>query len=152
MPKGTIEIKDRDDFGLPAIELGDILSLFKSEGLQLNWAILNLYAVGDLYRLGRTMRDLGDEIGAKPGGAVLNWHELEEFSRSVFQIMETKIVGYRGGKLPTRDEPVTGDCEFVIEAIDPSRWRLSVASDDVLARFKHVFHDWEMTGSESESE
>ncbi len=146
MSKGTIEITDRDDLGLPAIELGDILPLLKSEGQDLNWAVLNLYAVGDLHRLGRTMRDFGDEVGRSPGGAVLNWDELEEFSRSVFQILETKIVGFRGRRIPGPDDPVAdpAEAEFVIEAVDPACWRFSAASDDVLTRFKHVFRDWEM--------
>ncbi len=147
MPKGTIEINDRDDLGRPAVELGDILPLLESEGRSLTWAIQNLYAVGDLYRLGRTMRDFGDEVGQTPGGATLNWDELEEFSRSVFQIMDARIVGFRGSRRPGaagEDDPPT-EAEFVIEAIDASRWRFSAANDEVLRRFCQVFRDWKMT-------
>ena len=147
MSFGTIEIRDRNSDGLPAVELGDILPLVEAEGRGMTWAILNLYAVGDLRRLGRTMRDFGDEIGNSPHGALLNWDELEEFSRSVFQIMDAVIVGCRSADaVPDRQriELAPGRCELVIEAIDASRWRVSAAAPatDVVARFKDVFKDW----------
>lgn len=147
MPNGTIEIKDRDDKGLPAVELGDILPLLRDRGRDLTWAILDLYAVGNTHRLGRTMREIGDEVGSSPHGLRLNWDELEEFSKSVFQIMEAVIVGCReAGKLPRRDEVTQrrDDCEIVIEAIDASRWRLSATDDGMMDRFQHVFRDWNM--------
>ncbi len=150
MPQGTIKIKDRDVHGLPAVELGDILPLLESEGRQLNWAIQDLYAVGQLARLGRTMRDFGDEVCNSSHGVVLNWDELEEFSRSVFQILNARIVGFRRGaeppaRLPRGEEK---DCELVIEAIDPSLWRLSAQSEDVVDRCKSFFNDWEVSGTE----
>ncbi|MDQ7006567.1 MAG: hypothetical protein Q9Q40_05005 [Acidobacteriota bacterium] len=147
----TIEIKDRDDEGLPAVELGDILPLVEEKGRTLKWAILNLYAVGNPHRLGRTMRELGDEVSRSPHGVLLNWDELEEFSRSVFQIMDAVIVGCRDAeRLPRKDEVEQrdGDCEIVIRAIDASRWRLSAMDDSMMSRFRHVFRDWSMVGEQ----
>ena len=141
-----IEIKDTDSRGSLSVELKHILELLTPVGHQLSWAILDLYATGDLGE-GKNILDLEQKIQQSPEGLSTSWDELVSLSLGFFEIIDTVIVGYKDPnyrpKLSPnhRIEELYRSCEIVIELIDASLWSIYARDDEMIQRFQLAFHD-----------
>lgn len=141
-----IEIKDTDSRGSLSVELKHILQLITPVGHQLSWAILDLYATGDLGE-GKNILDLEEKIRQSPEGISTTWNELVSLSGAFFEIIDIVIAGYQDPNYRPqlspdhRKEELYKSCEIVIELIDASLWSIYARDNELIQKFQLVFHD-----------
>jgi hypothetical protein len=143
MRPNAIEIFDKDEHGILAVELRDLLAIIEREASGLVWALLDLETNGSL-RGGRSMLALEEAVRAADRGVILRWEELRSLAADHFQIVNALIVG-----CTTEEEipPITAGSalytvpEIVIEAIDSSLWRIQAKKPQVIAQVRARFRD-----------
>ena len=143
MPE-VLEIKDADRHGVLTVDLVRLLDLLGPEGEQLSWRILELEASGDLSRLGRTVQSLEIEVRNSKNGLPITWSDLVILARTLSQVINTKITGYRGELADSQSSGVQdlyNTCEIILEAIDSSLWRIYVRDRKVGDRLRAAFRD-----------
>jgi len=144
-----IEIKDKDSQGGLSVELKHILGLLTPEGRKLLWAILDLYATGDLGE-GKSMLEFEQKIRESPEGISISWDELVSLSSVFFQVIDMVIAGYEDPNYHPKLSPehpigeIYKSCEIVIELIDSSLWRVHVKRDEMIPKFQAAFSDVEI--------
>lgn len=139
-----VEIRDLQSDG-SLVDLKDILPVLPRKATYLLWSILDLEAVGALGP-GRNILDLEETIRKSPFGLQISWHELGTLSKSVFQIMNTTIVGVTSAdKFPRfiRSE-IESLSEVVIEMIDSTVWIISAADQDFVRSIQQNFSELNM--------
>lgn len=140
---GMIEIRDADTQGVLAVELSNLLDLVTVEGSLLTWALLDLYATGDLGD-DRSMLDLERQIAASPTGLLLSWDELRALASAFTQVIDGVFVGCRDvASIPPLHPKAElyARCEIVLEAVDSTLWTVYARDDRVLQRLQAAFHD-----------
>ena len=143
---GMIEIRDKDTQGVLVVELSDLLELLAAEGPLLAWAILDLYATGDLGD-DRSMLDLERQIAESPTGLRLSWDELGALASAFTQVIDGVFVGCRdAASIPPLHSKAElyARCEIVLEAVDSTLWAVYARDDRVLRRLRGAFHDIQM--------
>lgn len=116
-----IEISDSQDGLLPTLlkELG-------SEGLKLNWALLYLYATGDLGE-NKSIIDFENDIEKSPHGFCLSWQELNQLANKLDQVFDILIVGAISTDMIRKykeDKDLYLNSYIVFELIDGSCWEV----------------------------
>jgi hypothetical protein len=149
-----IEIRDKNEPGIPDANLSQVLGLLTREGPSLSWSILDLYAVGDLGE-GFGMLDLEEKIQASPEGVALPWEIIFDLSHKFRDIYDLVLVGYHDPYVPKLgpDNPMSHlyeNCEIVIERFDSTYWRIFARDDDVVDKLKKSFTDTEIVEMEGD--
>jgi hypothetical protein len=138
-----IEIRDTDAQGVLAVELSTLLDFLAAEGPLLTWAILDLYATGDLGD-DRSMLDLERQVAESPTGLLLSWDELGVLASAFTQVIDGVFVGCRNAASIPPLHPkaeLYARCEIVLEAVDSTLWAVYARDDRVLQRLQAAFHD-----------
>jgi hypothetical protein len=117
----VIEIKNSEQ----DIGLNHILYALGNDARKLDWAILYLWATGNLGDR-KSLPDFERVIADSKTGFHLNWDDLCELSKRLIQVIDGVFVGCKdGSKIDRQDESVLADvCDIVIEANDSTVWRI----------------------------
>jgi len=139
-----VEIRDLQSDG-SLVDLKDILPALPRKATYLLWSILDLEAIGDLGP-GRNILDLEETIKNSPFGLQISWHELGTLSKSVFQIMNTTIVGVTSTDKFTRfiRSEIESLSEVIIEMIDSTVWVISTADQEFVRSIQEKFRELNM--------
>lgn len=114
--------------------LRDILQVVIG-GENLHWAILWIYAVGDL-GYGRSMLEFEDEVGQSETGVRFCWDELIDLSNKFDDIYDILVVGAHDKALLRKyatDEEMYAKCDYTFELADSSYWIVTALNAEALA-------------------
>ena len=139
-----VEIRDLQSDG-SLVDLKDILPMLPRKATYLLWSILDLEAIGGLGPGGNIL-DLEEKIRRSPLGLQISWYELETLSKSIFQIINTTIVGVKSAdKFPRliRTE-LESMSEVIIEMIDSTVWVISTVDQDFVSSIQQKFRKLNM--------
>jgi hypothetical protein len=141
MMSGIIRLDRHSDDGVLDISLKDLLDVIGEEGEDLSWAILSLWARGDLTSTGTTMKDLEARVEGTPEGVQMSWAELKAFAGKVDEIMEGVFAAYPPGAPAPRLGPGLDPhaaSVIVLELIDSGYWEVSCAEEKILKRLERL--------------
>jgi hypothetical protein len=128
----TIKINGNDE-QVVSVTLHDILMQIKN-GNRLKWALLDIYAIGDLGN-NKLMLDFEAKINESENGVIFELKELLELSAKFQQIMEITLIGNKDVndlKRYSDDEEMYSKCDYTIQLIDSSYWIIHSSAENAL--------------------
>ncbi|WP_419699011.1 hypothetical protein [Mucilaginibacter sp. NFX135] len=120
-----------------SVTLNDILSLLKIRS-NLKWAILDIYAIGDLGE-NKSMLAFEEEVGNSENGIIFGWNDLMALSSKLEQIMEIVLIGNEDVSALKRylsNKEMYNKCKCTIELIDSSYWLIHSTEDKLIKYLK----------------
>jgi hypothetical protein len=128
-----VEIRDRTERGVLAIDLKDVLRAAIDVGPSLLWDLRDLEATGDITAVWPNgMLDLERRV-AEPNGLRIAWEVLLALAEHIEQTINCDLIGsgaFNGV-----------DLLLEIEAIDSESWRVSCSDSHLLSKIAGKFRD-----------
>ncbi len=122
--------------GVVPCQLIDLLHVLPEDAHALTWAILDLEAIGDIRGVWDAgVLDLEAQLHRSP--MIFDWQDLVKLANSFEQVINITLVAC----LDTSDIPAVdfevdkSNCEFVLELVDSTVWRIYAKHQDKLQRF-----------------
>lgn len=141
---GIVEIRDSNADGLLTVKLRDVLRVVEPEGRDLTWSILDLEARSDPDKFKGNLLEIEQKVRESPQGLIFTWDELVTFAHALIEVVDAVIVACKDQKLIPSLKPgdeVFAQCEFGIEAVDSSVWRVYARDDQLLQKVQAAFND-----------
>ena len=135
-----------------SVDMPDIL-MEVDNGDYFYWSILSIDGNGYL-RIDQEFLDLIENIRNSPNGVVVTWEELNMFSKSFEQIIDSIIIGCKDKSLLHRyeeDQEMYETCDFVINMFDSSFWEVFSKDDQFINKLTSKFKDIELLESDFNS-
>jgi len=120
-----------------SVTLQDILTKIEN-GQNLKWALLSIYAIGDLGH-NKSMLNFEEDINKSKNGVLFNWDELKALSTKFEQVIEIVLIGSQLTSTLKRyqdDVEMFSACDYTIELIDSSYWIVHALERESLEQLK----------------
>ena len=148
LPRKGIRILDKIN-RVVVVELPAILAELEG-GHEMSWAILDLYATGDL---GPTvsMPKFEERIRLASKGLKITWNELTELSSKFWDLMDILLIGSNEGEFLHRysnDREMYESCDVVIEMVDSHFLEVFAKDDAFIKRLAAKFERIELISSD----
>ncbi len=131
------------------VKLSDILNTI-SNGKLFHWAILYLWATGDLGE-GKSMPAFEESIKNSEKGLLISWEDIQLLSKQFYQVIEIGLIGCKNKSLLHRykdNHVMYEQCDIVIEMIDSSYWEVFSKDPDLIERLGEKFKQIEFLSSD----
>jgi hypothetical protein len=144
---GIVEIRDQKP-GYLNVDLRNLLSLFKEDGPNLVWSILDLEAVGDAEKLKTDLLEIERQIEESPDGLIVEWEDLLVLAESLVDVWNILIAASHDVPSIPRLEYGTTNferCEIAIEIFDSTWCRVYARNDAIVRRVKANYRNVRVT-------
>lgn len=122
--------------GVVSRQLIDLLHVVPEDAHVLTWAILDLEAIGDIGEVWDAgVVDLETQLHRS--AVIFDWQDLVKLANSFEQVINITLVAcLNTTDIPSVDFEVDkSNCEFVLELVDSTVWRIYAKHQDNLQRF-----------------
>lgn len=119
-------------------QLIDLLQVVPEDDHQLTWAILDLEAIGDISEVWDAgVVDLETQL--HHSAVIFDWQNLVKLANSFEQVINITLVAcLNATDIPSVDFEVDKSaCEFVLELVDSTVWRIYAKHQDKIKRFSN---------------
>lgn len=123
--------------GVP-VQLAEVLAVIPENNLV--WSILEFDGIGEAPN-NLTMDEFEQLVRKRPGGLVMSWSQLRDFSERISQTIDCVVVGARSDRdilSARRAGDYLSSCEVVLEMFDSTEWTVWALDTGLMQRFASI--------------